>query len=94
MPSEFLLKPPAQSLRATPQDCRRAAGVGEIVVCGRSQDAYRAREIRVPKGIEIDEGGVVGFDVGGARIEPEMRQVGMPDGRISKRFMVTVKVPF
>ena len=94
VPSEFVLKPPAPSLRATPQDCRRSAGVGEIVVCGRTQEQYRAREIEPPKGIEIDEGGVVGFDLGGSRVEPTLNQVGMPDGRISKRIMATVKVPF
>lgn len=94
VPGEFVLKPPAPSLRTTPEDCRRAARVGEIVICGRGQDEYRAKELRPPKGIEIDEGGVVGFHVGGARVEPTLSQVGMPDGRISKRIMVTVKIPF
>lgn len=92
--SEFELKPPARPLRVTPQDCRREAAAGEIVVCGRSPDAYRAQEIKVPKGMEIDEGGIIGFDVGGARVEPSLSQVGMPDGRISKRIMMKVKVPF
>lgn len=94
VPSEFELKPPAASLRVTPQDCRRSAAAGEIVVCGRLADEYRLKEIKVPKGMEIDEGGVIGFDLGGARVEPGLSQVGMPDGRISKRIMVTVKVPF
>lgn len=94
MPSEFVLKPPAPSLRVTPRDCRRGAAAGEIVVCGRSPDEYRLKEIEVPKGMEIDEGGVIGLDLGGARVEPSLSQVGMPDGRISKRIMVTVKVPF
>ena len=94
MPSEFELKPPGVSLRVTPQDCRRTAGVGEIVVCGRNQDEYRVTEINPPKGVEIDEGGVIGLDLGGARVEPRLDQVTMPDGRISKRIMVTVKVPF
>jgi hypothetical protein len=96
MPSDFDLKAPPASLRVVPEDCRRSAAAGEIVVCGRSSDHYRAREIKPPKGIEIDErGGVIGLDLGGgARLEPSLSQVGMPDGRISKRFMVTVKVPF
>ncbi|HEX6374971.1 MAG TPA: hypothetical protein VFZ91_04555 [Allosphingosinicella sp.] len=93
-PSAFQLKPPAASLRAVPQDCRRAAAAGEIVVCGRSPDEYRLKEVKPPEGIEIDEGGVVGFDMSGARVEPRLDQVGMPDGRISKRIMITVKVPF
>ena len=93
-PSDFELKPPAVALRVTPPDCRRAAAAGEIVVCGRGADRYRVRELSPPPGIEIDEGGVVGHDLGGARLEPKLDQVGMPDGRVSKRIMVTVKVPF
>jgi hypothetical protein len=94
VPSEFELKPPATGLRVTPQDCRRGAAAGEIVVCGRSPDEYRLKAIKVPKGMEIDEGGVIGLDLGGARVEPELSEVGMPGGRISKRAMVTIKVPF
>lgn len=94
MPSDFELKPPAAALRVTPEDCRRTAAAGEIVVCGRSADHYRAREVKPPKGVEIDEGGVIGLDLGGSRVEPALQQVGMPDGRISKRIMVRVKVPF
>jgi hypothetical protein len=92
--SEFVLEAPAPSLRAVPNDCRRGAGAGDIVVCGRRRDDYRVRDIRPPKGIEIEEGGVVGFDIGGSRVEPSLSQVAMPDGRISKRIMVTIKVPF
>jgi hypothetical protein len=94
MPSEFELKPPAVSLRVTPEDCRREAAAGEIVVCGRDADAYRYREIKPPAGIDVAEQGVIGLDLGGARVEPSLDQVTMPDGRISKRIMVTVKVPF
>ena len=94
VPSDFELTPGAASLRVTPEDCRRTAAAGEIVVCGRSPDQYRVRELKPPKGMKIDEGGVVGFNVGGSRVEPQLQQVGMPDGRISKRIMVTVKVPF
>jgi hypothetical protein len=81
-------------MRVTPEDCRREAAAGEIVVCGRSADHYRVKELKPPKGMEIDEGGVIGLDLGGSRVEPALQQVGMPDGRISKRIMVTVKVPF
>jgi hypothetical protein len=83
VPSDFDLKPPPPSLRITPEDCRRTAAAGEIVVCGRSPDQYRVRELKPPKGIEIDEGGVIGLNVGGARVEPSM-----------ERIMVKVKVPF
>jgi hypothetical protein len=92
--SDFELKPPAMPLRATPEDCRREAAAGEIVVCGRDADAYRYKEVKPPAGIEVDSGGVIGFDLGGARVEPGLSQVTMPDGRVSKRIMVTVKVPF
>lgn len=94
IPSDFELKSPPASLRVTPEDCRRTAAAGEIVVCGRSADHYRVKELKPPKGIEIDEGGVIGFDLGNARVEPALEQAGMPDGRISKRVMVRVKVPF
>jgi hypothetical protein len=92
--SDFQLKPPPASLRVTPEDCRRSAAAGDIVVCGRSQEQHRVRELKPPAGIEIDEPGVIGMDLGGARVEPKLEQVGMPDGRISKRVMVTVKIPF
>lgn len=94
MPSDFELKPAPVSMRVTPPDCRRSVGAGEVVVCGRNPDEYRVKELRPPKGIEIEEGGVIGFDIGGARVEPALEQVGMPDGRISKRIMVKVKVGF
>lgn len=94
MPSGFELKPPAASLRVTPEDCRREAAAGEIVVCGRDADAYRYKEVKPPPGIEVDSGGVIGFDLGGARVGPSLSEVTMPDGRVSKRIMVTVTVPF
>jgi hypothetical protein len=94
MPSDFELKSPPPPSRVTPEDCRRSAAAGEIVVCGRNPDQYRAKEIKPPKGVEIHEGGVIGRDIGGARVEPLLEQVGMPGGQISKRIMVTVKVPF
>ncbi|HYI39259.1 MAG TPA: hypothetical protein VE053_02965 [Allosphingosinicella sp.] len=94
VPSDFELKSPPMPLRVTPEDCRRTAAAGEIVVCGRSPDHYRVKELKPPKGIEIDAPGVVGLDMGSARVEPQLQQVQMPDGRFSKRVMVTVKVPF
>jgi hypothetical protein len=92
--SDFELKPPPVSSRVIPEDCRREAAAGEIVVCGRDSEIYRYKEVKLPAGIEVDSGGVIGFDVGGARVEPSLSEVGMPDGRVSKRIMVTLKVPF
>jgi hypothetical protein len=94
VPSEFILKPPPATSRVTPEGCRRGAAAGEIVVCGRGADAYRYKEVKPPAGIEVDSGGVIGLDLGGSRVEPALSEVAMPDGRISKRIMVTVKVPF
>ncbi|MEA3008810.1 MAG: hypothetical protein QOJ91_502 [Sphingomonadales bacterium] len=94
LPSDFELKAPADPLRILPEDCRRSAAAGEIVVCGRNPDQYRAKELKPPKGIEVHEPGVVGLDIGGARIEPLLQEVEMPQGQISKRIMITVKVPF
>jgi hypothetical protein len=94
VPSDFELRPPPAPLRVTPEDCRRSAAAGDIVVCGRSQEQHRVRELKPPAGIEIDQPGVIGINIGGARVEPKLEQVGMPDGRISKRVMVTVKIPF
>jgi hypothetical protein len=92
--SDFALKPTARSRRITPDDCRRTVAAGEIVICGRNPDQHRVTELKPPKGIEIDEPGVIGLNIGGARVEPGLEQVGMPDGRISKRIMIKVKVPF
>ena len=72
-------------------DCPREEG--EIVVCGRRQDEdagvkYR-REFaeQQPLAAEIGIGG-------GAKARAFVDQVGMPDGQISKRIMVGIKVPF
>jgi hypothetical protein len=94
IPSDFELKAPGAPERIIPDDCRRSAAAGEIVVCGRNPDQYRARELKPPNGIEVHEPGVVGLDIGGVRIEPKLEEVQMPQGQISKRVMVTVKVAF
>jgi hypothetical protein len=59
----------------------------------RSHDEHGVRELRPPPGI-VDRSGVIGVDLGGARLEPKLGQIAMPESRISKRIMVTVKVPF
>jgi hypothetical protein len=63
-------------------------------VCGRSQEQHRLRELKPPAGIEIDEPGVIGDQHRRRPRRAQLEQVGMPDGRISKRVMVTVKIPF
>jgi hypothetical protein len=92
VPPDFQLKPPPRGEHILPPPCQRGRG-DEIVVCGRSQDE-RLREAKLPPGVELREGGVVGVDLGGARVEPKLEEVAMPQGAVSKRVMVTVKVPF
>lgn len=92
IPSDFQLKPAERSERILPPPCRPGRG-DEIVVCGRSED-QRLRESKLPPGVRVREGGVVGIDLGDARIEPKLEQAPMPRGAVSKRVMVTVKVPF
>ena len=65
---------------------------GEIVVCGRRQDdgggtKYRPEPANAPLTAEFGIGG-------GAKMRAYVEQVGMPDGQISKRIMVGIKVPF
>lgn len=94
IPSDFELKAPGAPERIIPDDCRRSAAAGEIVVCGRNPDQYRARELKPPKGIEVKAPGVIGRYVGNARVEPLLEELAMPQGQISKRIMITVKVAF
>jgi hypothetical protein len=92
IPSDFQLKPPARSERILPPPCRPERG-DEIVVCGRSEDR-RLEPLKPPPGVHPSDGGVIGMDLGGARIEPKLEEVAMPGGAVSKRVMVTVKLPF
>jgi hypothetical protein len=92
VPPDFQLKPPPRGERILPPPCQRGRG-DEIVVCGRGEDE-RLREAKLPPGVELREGKVIGVDIGGARVEPKLEEVAMPRGAVSKRVMVTVKVPF
>ena len=91
-PVDYTLPPQPRSERIV-ADCRSDVAAGEIVVCGR-RDAHRYREAAPPKGVETGGSSVIGTYVGGARVEPLLEQVQMPNGMISKRVMVTVKVAF
>jgi hypothetical protein len=76
----------------TAADCDRRGG-SEIVVCGRRKGyvyplaemakIYEAKPLRAATGLGNGTTGGIGVS-----------QAGMPDGRVSKRIMVTIKVPF
>jgi hypothetical protein len=89
---DYSLPPAERSTRIVPAECDRGRG-GEIVVCGRSSDRHRLREVPPPPGIERREG-PIGVDVPFGRVEPSLQTVVRPDGWIDKRVMVTLKMPF
>lgn len=94
VPPDFQLKPPARDEHVLPPPCRPEGG-DEIVVCGRDGERDRLRDAKLPPGVRVHEGGVVGVDLGGgARLEPKLEEVVLQEGLVSKRVMVTVKVPF
>jgi len=93
VPPGFTLQPPPRSERIVPPPCQRGRP-DEIVVCGRDAGRDRLTELKPPPGIVDRKGGVVGLDVGDARIEPKLEEVEFPGGMVSKRVMVTVKIPF
>jgi len=76
-------------------DCRRGAGEGEIIVCGRRGQGQRLEELKGrPEWEGRKPGEVVGIDLPFGRLEPEVTQVVRQDGFVDKRAMVTLKIPF
>ncbi|WP_158266553.1 hypothetical protein [Allosphingosinicella deserti] len=66
---------------------------GEIVVCGRRQDEDAGVKYRPEFAEQQPLAAEIGIG-GGAKARAFVDQVGMPDGQISKRIMVGIKVPF
>ena len=93
VPPGFTLKPAPRDERIVPPDCRPGRP-DEIVVCAPDARRDRLTELKPPSGIIDRKGGVVGLDVGDARIEPKLEEVEFPGGMVSKRVMVTIKMPF
>jgi len=90
-PSDFQLKPAAPGV-ATTQRCPEPRP-GEILVCGRRGQGQRLTALPPPPGARPK--GHAGVDLGGgARAEPHMHEVGMPQGRVSKRFTIDFLFPF
>jgi len=93
VPPGFTLQPGPKDRRIVAPDCRPGRA-DEIVVCARDPGRDRLTEIKPPDGVVDRPGGVVGLDIGGARLEPKLEQVEFPGGIVSKRVMVTIKIPF
>jgi hypothetical protein len=92
-PSDFTLRPPSKASRITPERCPEERP-GEIVVCARRGEGPRLRPLVPPQGIEEPKPGL-GIDLGGgARAEPRVSEVAMPNGRVSKRVTIDFKIPF
>lgn len=93
LPSDWTLeaKPP----RAGPQRCREAIAAGEIVVCGQRPEDFLPGTPRHAAEFAPKEPYRMQFMLGnGATVGPELEQVGMPDGRVSKRILIRFRIPF
>jgi hypothetical protein len=88
-PSDFRLKPAAPADPA--QRCPEPRP-GEILVCGRRGQGQRLAPLAPPPGVHPKR--ELGVDLGGGRLGPAMRQVAMPNGRVSNRIMIEFKLPF
>jgi hypothetical protein len=87
--SDFRLKPAAP---ADPTQRCPAPRAGEILVCARRGQGQRLAPLAPPPGVH--PGQSLGIDFGGGRLEPHVRQVVMPNGRVSKRIMLEFTMPF
>jgi hypothetical protein len=90
-PADFRLKPQAAETRIAPERCPEGRG-GEIVVCGHRGEGQRLRPLVPPPGVREKQ--PLGLDFGGVRVEPHVSEVGMPNGRVSKRITIDFKIPF
>lgn len=90
-PSGFRLKAGAAPARVTPEPCPVGRG-GEIVVCGRRGQGQRLEPLPPPPGVKPAQG--LGTDFAGGRLGPSVSEVGMPNGRVSKRITLDFKLPF
>lgn len=87
--------PPADTASARPPGEERSCGErpdGEIIVCGHTRSPYRLTPIGPPPGPAERPPMTIPFLGGTANLGAT--QAGMPDGKQSKRLMITVKLPF
>lgn len=93
LPRDWTLTP-SPPPPAIPPSCREEAAAGAIVVCGQREDVLPAIPGNAAE-FAPDEPYRMQFGLdGGGTVGPELEQAGMPDGRISKRILVRVRVPF
>lgn len=79
----------------TPTTCPPTADGGDIVVCGRQDAAEQFRLRPLPEKYVPVAGPGMGFDLGkGARANLHTERGGTIDGKVSKRVMMTVTMPF
>ena len=92
--TDWRLQPPQAPERITPGRCREAAAEGDIVVCGRRPEDHLPGTIEGAE--EFAAGGPkrITHDLGFGTLSPELEQVAMPDGQISKRILIRFRMPF
>ena len=93
-PTDWRLKArPAPEL-ITPGRCREGGARGDIVVCGRRPKEFLPGTPEGAEEFESDGPGRIVRDIGIGTLSPELEQVEMPDGQISKRILVRFRMPF
>lgn len=83
--------------RIVEDQCRQGASSGEVVVCGRRDpDRYRMTGLPTKQEQKIRDAGIpVGIDLNGTtRAGVVIDQVQFPQGMISRRAMVSVRIKF
>ena len=93
-PTDWRLKARPAPERITPGRCREAAAQGDIVVCGRRPDEFLPGTPEGAAEFESAGPGRLSHDIGIGTLSPELEQVEMPDGQISKRILVRFRMPF
>ncbi|WP_114952326.1 hypothetical protein [Sphingosinicella terrae] len=94
MPLPFDLRTiPSDQGRGGPETCGETEG-DEILVCGRRRDDERYR-VRMPANPYAEAPVRAGMGLGGgATAVVQVQSVEFPAGQISKRALVTIRVPF
>lgn len=93
-PTDWRLKPRPAPERITPGRCREAVAEGDLVVCGRRPEEFLPGTPEGAAEIESGPPGRLSHDIGIGTLSPEIEQVEMPQGKISKRALVRLRIPF
>ena len=93
-PTGWQLKPPPPE-RIGPRRCREeAAASGEIVVCGQRPEDFLPGRPEGAAEFAPREPGRITLNTPIGSFSPDMEQVQMPDGQISKRILIRFRTPF